>query len=304
MEEQVTKPGEVTVETPEVTEVNEEDEGRVTAHDRLLEVYDQIAGTDDMAYKLAAFMTITHYYSYSLRIANQINSRQGKNRAVISGSTGKLMAYSLNSDIDEVSESALIDLYVDIINTYLVDKMTLPDNKPKVKAVKLSRAKAIFMMLITTGQYDIVYRVTIPTYLLKIISRAFDNIRSLGDDVINSWLEYLEQSGNTEMIDITKAAGSNFWGSEGIKANEIYERYYGSIEDKIKNPIETYQVYLQFRADYRKVTKRVLPSRLYDIFDMTPDAYNRARRNVYRELTAMYPQDENISIIKKLIFEQ
>ena len=106
------------------------------------------------------------------------------------------------------------------------------------------------------------------------------------------------------MADIVRQVGNDFWGSEGIKANVIFDRYFGVIRDKINNYDDTYKAYLYFRSEYRKSTKNILPSRIYDIFNITRDAYDRARRNVYNEILELFPQDENMTVIKKLIFEE
>lgn len=117
---------------------NYDEDIRSSANDRLLEVYDQIADNPDVAYKTAAFLTISNYYSYALRVSNMINGRQGKNRATVSYQTSQLMRYSLDTDVDEILDQRMTDLFVDILNTYLSDKQELPQSKPRVAAGMLS----------------------------------------------------------------------------------------------------------------------------------------------------------------------
>lgn len=282
---------------------NYDEDIRSSANDRLLEVYDQIADNPDVAYKTAAFLTISNYYSYALRVSNMINGRQGKNRATVSYQTSQLMRYSLDTDVDEILDQRMTDLFVDILNTYLSDKQELPQSKPRVAAGMLSRVKALMIMLIATNQYGVIPLLTIPNYMLRMVTELFDNIRVIKEDVLESWIIWLKQNNNQEMAEIVTSVGNDFWGSEGIKANVIYDRHFGKIRDRINKPIDTYNMYLNFRAEYRKSTKNILPSKVYDIFDITPDAYDRARQNVYKEISELFPEDTNVKAVQRLIFE-
>lgn len=275
---------------------------RSSATGRLLEVYDQMAAAPDVAYMLAVLMTTSETYTYALRISNSINGLQGKNRAVVSYDAIELMRYSIESDVDELMDKKVIELLVAILNTYLSDKLELPANAREASGVK-SRVKALIIMLIRTNQYGIIPMLSIPNWMLKNVSQIFDELRRIKDEVTETWIKYLEENGNHEMAEIVKSLGNDFWGSEGIKANVIWDRYFGKIQDKIKNPAETYEKYLELRAAYRKTTKNIMPSKVYDIFDITPDAYDKARKAVYSELAQLYPEDDSIKVLQKLIFE-
>lgn len=270
--------------------------------DRLLEVYNQILESEDITYKTAALLTISNHYGYALTISNGLNGRQGKNRATIQNGSFELMGYSMDSDVDEILDKRVTDLFVDILNTYLVDKQVLPVDKPKAAAGMLSRVKALFIMLISTNQYSVIPVLNIPPYMLGMVTSIFDVLAEIKDTVLDDWIKYLEESGNQEMADIVKSVGNEFWGSEGIKANVIYDRYFSHMADRIKEPIKTYEAYKKFRASYRKTTKNIVPSKIYDIFEISPDAYNRARLNVYNEITTLFPNDEDIKVSQRLIF--
>lgn len=267
---------------------------------RLLEVYDQIGDTDDVAYKTAALLTVNNYYSYAVRISNIINDRQGRNRLTINFDTAKLMSYSIDTDVDDILDKQLTEFFIQILNTYLADKQELPGNKPRIATSILNKVKALMIMLVSTNQYGIIPSLNIPPYILKQVASLFDNIQSIKEDVLNAWIDYLVKSGNEEMANIVRQVGNEFWGSEGIKANVIYDRYFGQLQE-IKKPTETYEAYLKFRAEYRKSTKNILPSKVYGIFNITPDAYDKARRNVYAEIQQLFPDQEQI---KRLIYEQ
>lgn len=298
-------------EIKDVTELDSRESGgnqfdediRTSVSDRLLEVYDQIAEAEDMAQKTAALLTTSHYYGHALKLANAVNGRQGKNRITVNYDSFKLMKYSLDTDVDEILDQRVADLFVTILNTYLADKQELPSSSPRKAAGMLSRVKTLMIMLVVTNQYGLIPLLNIPRYIFYKVTELFDNIQEIKEDVLDSWIQWLIDNDNKKMADIAAAAGNEFWGSEGIKANVMYDRHYGRMREDIKKPIETYDKYLHFRSEYRKSTKNIQPSKIYDIFDITPDSYNRARRNVYKEITDLFPEDSNIKAIQRLIFE-
>lgn len=275
---------------------------RSSSSGRLLEVYTQMQAAEEVKYMIAILMTTSETYSYALRISNELNGLQGKNRAVVSYDSMELMRYSIETDVDELMDKKVLDLFVAILNTYLADKQELPQNAREAAGVK-SRVKALMIMLIRTNQYGLIPMLTIPTWLLRDVSDIFTELRKIKDEVTNTWIQYLESTGNGEMAEIVRSLGNEFWGSEGIKANVIWDRHFGKIQDKIKNPAETYEKYKELRAAYRKTTKNIMPSKIYDIFDITPDAYDKARRAVYAELEQLYPEDDNIQVIQRLVLE-
>lgn len=270
---------------------------------KLLEIYDSIISTDDITYKTAAFLTVDNYYTYGLRISNEINGRQGKNRATIDYRTSQLMRYSLEDDVDIILDAKMNQLVIDIINTYLSDKQELPVNKPKTAQGMLSRVKALLIMLISNNNYGIIPSINIPRYVLKSTSELFESIQEIKNEILNLWIQWLIEHGNEEMAEITRRKGNDFWGSEGLKANVVWENNYGQIRDKIKNEKEAYNAFKNFRLQYRKTTKNMLPSRIYDIFNITPDAYNRAKLNVITELGQLFPEDQFKNALNSIIFE-
>lgn len=287
------------------SEVNSEETGPIaTSVDRMSEVYDQIANGEDITYRTAALLSISNYYTYALRISNEINGRQGKNRATVSYQTSQLMRYTMDTDIDDVLDKRLMELLVDVLNTYLADKQHLPTNEPKRMAQILSRVKALMIMLITTNQYSVIPKLIIPNYMLETVSKIFEVIREKKDEALDSWILWLEQNGNAEMAQIVRQVGNEFWGTEGQKANVPYDNYFGHMRDRINKPEETYEAYKTFRRQYRKSTKDIIPSVIYSIFDITPDAYNRARLNVYNELNEMFADSTDaLNVATRLIFD-
>lgn len=270
---------------------------------KLLEIYDQINEADDITYKMAAFLTIDNYYTYGLKIANEVNDRQGKNRATISYNTTRLMGYSLEDDVDVLLDAKLNQLFIDILNTYLSDKQELPVNKPRIAQGIVSRVKALLIMLVSTNQYGVIPLLNIPRYVLNSTAKLFENIQEVKNDILNNWIKWLEEHDNYEMAEIVRRKGNEFWGSEGLKANVPYDNAFGGMQDRIRHPEETYNAYKGFRAQYRKTVKDMLPSMIYDIFEITPDAYRRAREAVYNEISELFSGDEYASAVRKLIFE-
>lgn len=304
MSEEIINPDEEIKVTESEPESESDESTKLDPINKLYEIYNQIADTDDIAQKTAALLTTTNYYSHAIKISNILNGRQGKNRVTVTGSTSQLMAYSLETDLDEITDKHLTELLVSIIDTYLADKQELPSNE-RLAAGILSRVKALIIMLITTNNFSIIHMIKIPLYVLKMTTNIFDQIREIEQSILDDFVKYLIDSGNAEMAEIVVREGKSFWGTEGIKADVLYDRYFGELanQGKIKNPTETYQKYLQFRAEYRKSTKSILPSRMYDIFQITQDAYSRARQNVYYELNQLFPEDKNIEVIKRLLYE-
>lgn len=289
-------------ESKEIKDKHDQDI-RTSNSDRLFEVYDQIARTEDIAIKTAAFMTTTNYFNYALIISNEINGRQGKNRLTVDYTTANLMRYSYDTDVNDILDKELIEIEIDIINTYLADKQELP-NSAKSSAGILSRVKSIYIMLTTTDQYSLIISTNIPKYMLGMVSKLFTKLQEIQNEILNLWIEWLTNNGNKEMADIVKTVGNEFWGSAGIKSNVIYDRYFGHMQDRISNPAKTYEMYLNYRIEYRKSTKNILPSRLYEIFDITPDQYRRGKENVISEIKILFPENENKDVIRRLIFEQ
>lgn len=284
----------------EIQEVQATEVTESISRKKMFEIYDQIAEVEDVAYKTASLLTMSNYYSYALRLSNIINDRQGRNRLSVSNDTAQLMSYSIDSDLDELLDKQLTDLLVEILNTYLMDKQELPGNKPRVATGILNRVKAVMIMLVSTNQYGIIPMLNIPPYMLKSVSALFDSLQQLKESVLDSWIKWLEENDNHEMAEIVRSVGNEFWGSDGIKANVIYDRYFGKLEN-INKPVETYEVYKKFRAEYRKSTKNILPSRIYEIFNITPDAYDKSRRNVYLEIQELFPEHKKVT--ESLIFE-
>jgi hypothetical protein len=290
-------------ESEESTNVHD-DNFRVSTNDRLMEVYVQINNDPDVAAKLAALLTTTNYFNWANKISNEINGRQGKNRLTITDSTSQLMKYSLDTDVDEILDQRLIDIEIDVLNTYLADKYELPTNQPARSQAIINRVKALMIMLTATNQYGLIPKLNLPPYILSMVSDLFNHIQSIKNDILQNWIDWLNENGNEEMAEIVKSAGNEFWGSEGIKANVIYDRYFGHMIERINKPKETYDKYLEFRLEYRKNTKNILPSRIYEIFHMTKNSYRKHRENVIREISELFPEEDNKNVIQRLIYEQ
>ena len=68
-------------------------------------------------------------------------------------------------------------------------------------------------------------------------------------------------------------------------------------------PVETYNMYKKCRDIHSKNTKTILPSILYDLFEITPDSYNVARKNVYSELQVLFKgQIDTDKVTRRLLF--
>lgn len=287
----------------EVDDTGTHDEDlRVSASDRLLEVYDQIVSTEDVAQKTAAFLTTSNFYNFAIRISNSINSRQGKNRITIDYDTYELMKYSVESDIDEITDQRLTELFVDILNVYLDDKQELPTNDKEASGVS-SRVRALIVMLISTNQYGVLPHLNLPRYVVNDVARFFTEMNEQKLSASMQLADAYIEMGNPEMAEIVRSKGLDFWGPEGTKPSVNFDKNFSMIKDKIKEPAEAYSLYLTYRNDYLKSTKTILPSYVSKTMKLTPGQYNRARRNVYTEITQLFPENENVKIVKRLLYE-
>ena len=281
---------------------NGEEVQDVTSMDRVIEIYTQIRDSDDVTYRTAALITFSNQYNYAITIANEVGDKQGKNRSVSSSSdpTG-LKKYSVMTDVDDILEERMINLLVAMVSSYLSNFEDLPADE-RIAIGKRNRAKSVIIMLILTNQMNVIPLIKRPMYLDRPISKVYDLMMNLREESLNNFIEYLRKSGNSEMADIANSIGSkDFWGSEGTKANVMYDRHFGKIRDKIIDPIKTYNAYIKYRGEYRKSSRSIVPSKVFEIFEISRDSFQKSKKTVYTEIIEMFPND--VKTIRRLIFE-
>lgn len=281
---------------------NGEEVQDVTSMDRVIEIYTQIKDSDDVIYRTAALLTFSNQYNYAITIAKEVGDQQGKNRSVSSSSdpTG-LKKYSIMTDVDDILEERLMNLLVAMVSSYLSNFEDLPADE-RIAVGKKNRAKSVIIMLILTNQMNVVPLIKRPRYLDRPISKVYDLMMNLREDSLNNFIDYLRESGNSEMAEIANSVGSkDFWGSEGTKANVMYDRHFGKIRDKIIDPIKTYNAYIKYRGEYRKSSRSIVPSKVFEIFEISRDSFQKCKKTVYSEILEMFPND--VKTIRRLIYE-
>jgi hypothetical protein len=269
---------------------------------RLISTYQLINKNALVEDNLVTVLCSVHHYNYAQRISGVINDKQGRNRFVYDSDKAKLMEYSVDEDVDIYVDTQLNRMLVSALNYYLSDKQELPPNKTKANSV-MNKVKALLMMIISTNQYGLLPELNIPPYAEKWVDSALDYLAEQSEDITNEWILYLEESGNSFLIDEVLAAGERFWGLDS-KGINTYMKYFQKYLKDIVNPEETYEKYKYFRMKQAKVSRNITIKSLCEFFETNEDKYNTARRNIFNEFAGKYSEDENSQLILKLIYNE
>jgi len=283
------------------TENKKSEEIKVDFSDKLVYSYKTLAEMTDLTDLLTTTLFASNEYNYSVIKANELTNRQGKNRRIYDHTLRPSETYELNTDLDYFEDKDLSELMILSLNEYMKDKHVLPTNERMANGI-MNRVKALVIMLFNTNQYGIIPNLDLPVYMEKYVINAFKLLQEIQDETIDGWISYLNDSGNHKMSEITQSIGSEFWGLDTIKANSLYGRYFHSILTEIKDPGKTYNMFLYYRNEYFKTSKRTALNRLYDVFDITADAFNNAKRSFINEFPKSVTSDETLTLLYKLIY--
>lgn len=276
---------------------------RGEGNERLLETWDQLNVEGDIAVQTAILLSGVHYFGYALTESNRVNGRQGKSRVTFTNEQRKLMEHALDENVDTFIDKKLNDLFFYIVSTYLIDKQTLPESKPKKALGIEGRVKSLMIMLFATNQYDIIPKLQVPYYVQPQVDKVFKKIYQEQDEVLDLWIQYLEQHESQELADHVRDLGDSFWGSEYMTSGAIWTTKFKGMIHLFKNLAETYDAYLKFRTSYIKVTRSIPRNELFGIFDLTDDKYDKFRKTVLNDFQQLFTEDENALAIQKLIYE-
>lgn len=280
-----------------------ETDSGIKLNQRFLSCYRLIEGETDVAEMMTDLLFAANEYSHAQVLSNELNGRQGKNRKVYDGDKRALMNYSFEEDVDMFIDKQLDDLLVNSLNMYLADKQELPTS-PKFAAGIENRVKALLIMLFGTGQLGIIPRLNVPTYVLPYVKKATDKIFDTKEDALEGWIMYLEDSGNEKLAEIVRSIGNEFWGSDTVNAQDVFQRHFQNYLKDIKDYEKTYQMYLYYRNEYMKLTRRVTMNRLYETFDMTSNQFDKGKKAFINEFPQMFSEDETANLILKVIYEE
>lgn len=269
---------------------------------RLINTYQLINKDAQVEDNLVTVLCSVHYYGHAQKTAAIINDKQGRNRFVYDSDKAKLMEYSVDDDVDIYVDNQLNRLLISTLNYYLSDKQELPPQKTKAESIS-NKIKALFIMMMSVNQYGLIPELNVPPYATGWIEDAMEYLAEQSEDILNEWILYLENSGNSHLIDIVTAAGDRFWGLES-KGINTYMKYFQKHLKDIVDPEETYEKYKYFRMKQSRVSRNITVKSLCPFFDTNEDKYNTARRNIYNEFATKYSEDANSQLIFKLIYNE
>lgn len=264
--------------------------------------YELVKNNEELADIMTGYLYTVHEFSYAQIESNKVNNRQGKNRRTYTGDIRGLAAYMVEDDVDYIVDKQLDDLLINSLNVYLSDKHSLPESDRMASGV-MNRVKAMIIMLFGTGQYDVIPRLNLPKYVKPYVKLAFEKIDENKEDALDDWIDYLETSGNEKLAEVVRSKGIEFWGSDTVNAQDIFSRNFQSYLKQIKDYDKTYQMYLHYRGQHMKMTRRVTMNKLYETFDMTEAQFDRGKRNFISELPHIFNENESSNLILKLIYE-
>lgn len=271
--------------------------------DRFLKSYEFVKNEAFIPEMMTGLLYSAHEFSYAQIISNEINNRQGKNRKTYVGDSKKLMSYASEEDVNLIVDRQLDELMVSSLNVYLSDKQELPASE-KFAAGIISRVKSMIVKLFGTGQYGIVTQLNLPDYVKPYVQLAFDKIAESKEDSLDDWINYLEDSGNDFLAEIVRSKGADFWGSDTVNAQDVFQRNFQAHLKEIRDYEKTYQMFLYYRNEYMKMTRKVTMNRLYETFDMTNNQYDKGLRMFINELPQMFNESEVNNLILKMIYEK
>lgn len=269
---------------------------------RLISTYQLINKNAPVEDNLVTVLCSFNSYNYAQRIAGVVNDKQGRNRLTYDSDKANLMKYAIDEDVDIYTDTQLNRLLVSTINYYLSDKQELPPQKSRSESI-MNKVKALLMMIISTNQYGLLPEIDVPPYAAKWVEGSLDYIAEQSEDIMNEWILYLEESGNSHLIDIVESAGERFWGLDS-KGINTYMKYFQKHLKDIKNPEETYEKYKYFRMKQSKISRNITIKSLCEFFETNEDKYNTARKNIFNEFSTLFSEDENSQLILKLIYNE
>jgi len=251
--------------------------------DRLLSAYFEIAGEDSIPYMLAYLLSTAHdSMGTALNYANMVNDLQGKNRVTASNLDDTFRNTALE-DYSYSQTDMVVDLYVEALNLYLEDKQQLP-TKTRQADYQLNLLKALFIILISNGQYILVSKLNIPDYMEIYIETANKYLDDLADELYEDFISYVEQAESQEVADYFRELGGKIWGSVASNARDIFNSIINPILDQVKNWTELRNRWLNLREEYFKVTRSIKQNKLFGSFEISKTTFDKYKLIVIEEL--------------------
>jgi hypothetical protein len=268
---------------------------------KLIKSYDSIGeGKDLNELTTWALFSIFTYSHAQKNIARELTHRQGKNRSIFDDDTRGLMTTS-DDDIDDEEMEEKTKKLVDRFNLYLSDKHELPKS-PKLSTGIISKVKSLAIILFRGNAFDILDQLDFPDYVNEYISLAFSEIKENRDSILDDWINYLINSGNSALIDTVLLNENKFWGSYGARSGQLFDTYFKSRKSEIIDCDKVYDMFRYYRREFMRVEKNIEVNVLCDIFDIKEDAYSSASRKLIKELDTLDNNNvENHDLLKEIL---
>ena len=297
-DEQLEDESRLPIEAPE-----EESIWAKSSNARILSLYDSITNSADVSDALATMLSIMHTWGWSLRHAQVVNHRQGKNRSVYDADKFRLIKESYELDTDAAISRKMDDLFVTILNSYFATKAKLPDGINARKATKTNCAVAL-IMLFKNNQFGIIPRLKIPEYATKWIEYAFTMLQNTKENVYYNWVEQISESENEFLVDYINSVGLDLFEISETKAIDLFNKYFGDFIEKIKDYDGLRESYNSAREEIFKVINGVNQNVLYDKFEITESIFMKSKSRVIAEFQDMFSvnSEDNLHTIKRLIY--
>lgn len=270
---------------------------------QLFSCYSKLAADPTDEELLVTLLITDNSYFFSQNEARHILGRDGRGKSAYDSDKAALMDYEISDEVDPNIEDQVLHLLAQLINTYLSDKQGPLDLGTQVGRRTMNEVKVLMIQLFNRGIMNIIEPlINIPEYIKPTIEYARENLEDTAQVVFSEFINDLQELGNEHLIDYVTGIGPEVFGtSTESKAGVTYEKWFIEYFTTIKNPSELRSRYLLRRQQYRDYAVEVDKVKLYELFDITANAYNKVQRNLIDQFQEMFNQDESSCYIHKLI---
>jgi hypothetical protein len=267
---------------------------------KLIESYDSVADSKELIDMTTwALYSVFKYYHAQQNITRDLVHSQGKNRSIFDNDS-RSSQLSSEDDIDEKENKEKSKRIIDKLNLYLSDKQILPDS-PRLSIGVTNKIKSLVIVLFRNNAFDIINQLDLPYYVSDYIDPALATIRDNREDVLDNWISYLMNSGNSILVDIVLLNEMKFWGNPKFTSNRLFNLYFNSKKNKIKDYEKTYDMFSHYRKEYMKLNGNVEIGKLCDIFDIGINEFDSARRRFIEEFETLIDDEGDEDLINEVI---
>ena len=264
---------------------------------KMMESYNMVFENGEPVELLTGLLFSVHEYSYAELESNRVNHRQNKNRRSYSSESTSMTSY-----VTEDEDRELTELLVEKLNIYLSTKLELPKSKITQQGF-LNQTKALSIMLINNKLYEVFSRLEFPEYVKRYNDDIFKEIEINQGDILDKFIEYLNDSGNEFLIEIVSSKRLDFWGSFNVDPINVFELHFGSYKKEDFNDYDNVlKVFTHYCNEYRKSSKGVQINKLIGLYDMKEDQFDNGRRSFINEFkNYINEEEESLNLINRII---